>query len=95
MLFLESFWKGEVIPGEGRYCSNRAYSEALQVMEKCEETLKKVLSEEDWKTFQQFADAHQELSDLSDCDNFVEGFRMGAKVMMDVLLEEKWKEMSL
>ena len=49
--------------------------------------MKEYLSEEDWKVFEQFADAEREASCLSDCDNFIDGFRMGVMIMLDVLLE--------
>lgn len=52
-----------------------------------EKYMKEHLSEEDWKVFEQFADAEQEASCLSDCDNFIDGFRMGVMIMLDVLLE--------
>ena len=48
--------------------------------------MKEHLSDEDWKLFEQFQDAEREVSCLSDCDNFIEGFRMGVMVMLDVLL---------
>ena len=87
MLFLESFWKGELTPGEGRYRPNKAYSDALRTMEGCEGELKEILTGEAWKLFRKFADAQLELSALDQCDSFAEGFRMGAKAMMDVFIE--------
>ena len=48
--------------------------------------LKEKLDAEGWKTFQQFTKAQMEASSLSDCDSFISGFRLGAKVIMDVLL---------
>ena len=52
-------------------------------MEKCENQLKEKLDAEGWKTFQQFTKAQMEASSLSDCDSFISGFRLGAKVIMD------------
>jgi len=89
MQFLEALWKGDISPGEQRYRSNQEYSEMFRIMEKCEEHLKKVLSENDLLVFRKFADTQQEVGFLSDCDHFMDGFRMGAKMMMDVLLEPK------
>lgn len=86
MLFLEEFWRGNISPGEKRYRPNSDYSKAFRTMERCEEYMKEHLSEEGWKLFEQFQDAEREVSCLSDCDNFIEGFRMGVMVMLDVLL---------
>ena len=48
--------------------------------------MKEKLDAEGWKTFQQFTKAQMEASSLSDCDSFISGFRLGAKMIMDVLL---------
>jgi len=87
MSFLEAFWKGELTPGEGRYHPNNGYAKPMQIMEQTEAELKAALSPEQWQLFRQFVDAQQEVSSLSDCENFIEGFRMGARMMMDVLME--------
>ena len=86
MLFLEEFWYGNSSPGEERCHPNSEYSKAFREMEKCENQLKEKLDAEGWKTFQQFTKAQMEASSLSDCDSFISGFRLGAKVIMDVLL---------
>lgn len=57
MLFLDKLWKGDIAPGEGRYHPAPDYSKAILTMERCEETLKSHLNEEDFKTFREFADA--------------------------------------
>ena len=87
MLFLNEFWNGNISPGEGRYHPSEEYSKAWRVMEKCEEQLKARLSEEDWDWFLKYQDAEREASYFTDTDIFIEGFRMGAKVIMDVLLK--------
>lgn len=87
MQFLKEFWQGNITPGETRYRHDAEYSRALRTMEESEAHLKQILSAEEWQLFRQFADAAQEISAIADCDSFVEGFRMGAKMMMDVLLE--------
>ena len=87
MLFLEEFWHGNISPGEGRYHANKEYSKHWKVMEQCEDELKKRLSPENWELFIKYQDAEREVSCLSDADNFIEGFRMGAKIILDVLLK--------
>ena len=87
MQFLKEFWMGDISPGETRYPHDREYFKALQIMEESETRLKEALSEDDWKTFRRFADAAQKISANAECDNFMDGFRIGAKMMMDVLVE--------
>ena len=89
MSFLEAFWQGEITPGEGRYRPNYGYAKPMQIMEQAEAELKVALSQEEWNLFQQYTEALQTVSSLSDCENFIEGFRMGARMMMDVLVEPK------
>ena len=86
MLFLEEFWYGNISPSEERCRPNSEYSKVFREMEKFENLLKEKLDDEGWKNFQQLTKAQMEVSSLSDCDSFISGFRLGAKVIMDVLL---------
>ena len=86
MMILEKFWKGEVVPGERRYHPGE-YSKHFQKMVECEEYMKEHLSGDDWKVFKQFSDAELAASTLSDLDNFVEGFRMGALFILDIFYD--------
>ena len=87
MFFLDKFWKGDIAPGEGRYHPKREYSAALQVMERCDDTLKAHLLPEDYRIFREYAEATLSSGCTESCDNFVDGFRMGALMMMDVLTD--------
>lgn len=87
MQFLKEFWLGNISPGETRYRPDAEYTKAVRTMEQSEARLKSSLAEADWIIFRQFVDASQAVSSFSDCDSFMEGFRMGAKMMMDVLLD--------
>ena len=87
MFFLDKFWKGEIAPGEGRFHPSREYSAALKTMERCDELLKSRLTPEDYKTFREYAEACFVVGGAESCDNFVEGFRLGAQMMLDVLAD--------
>ena len=87
MLFLDKFWKGDIAPGEGRYHPNLEYSKAIQTMERCDDTLKARLSREDYQVFREFAEASQSAAYMEALDNFIDGFRLGARMMMDVLAD--------
>ena len=89
MLFLEEFWNGNISPGEERYHSRKEYSKVLNIMEQCEDHLKAKLSQEDFEVFVKYQDADREFGCLEVGDNFMDGFRMGAKVILDVLLNQK------
>ena len=85
MRFLEDLWRGNTSPGDARYNAKSEYSRVYNTMEQCEEHMRKVLSSEDWKVFDEFVSAEIEASCLSSYDCFVDGFRMGAKLMLDIL----------
>ena len=42
--------------------------------------------------FEDFLDAQRELNILTDIETFIYSFRLGAKIMLDVLTEGKMKE---
>ena len=86
MLFLKDFWYGNISPGEGRYHSKKEYKEAWRLVERMEDQLKERLTSEDWELFTQYQEAEDKAGDIESTDIFVEGFRLGAKVIMDVLL---------
>lgn len=87
MYFLNKFWKGEIAPGEGRFHPNREHTKAVQTMERCDSILKSQLSKADYNTFREYADAVLDASSAEYCDSFVEGFRLGALMMLDVLAD--------
>ena len=55
-------------------------------MERCEVFLMGHLDKECLRAFREFADAAQEASAMGCCDNFIDGFRMGALMMVDILM---------
>ena len=87
MYLLDRFWKGEIAPGEGRFHPNREHTKAVQTMEHCDDALKAHLPQADYKTFREYADAARDASAAESCDSFVEGFRLGALMMLDVLAD--------
>ena len=87
MLFLKDFWYGNISPGEGRYHSKKEYKEAWRLVESMEDKLKEQLSPEDFELFTKYQDAEGKAGDIEAADIFIEGFRMGALIVMDVLLK--------
>ena len=86
MLFLKEFWNGNIAPGEGRYHSKKEYKEAWKLVEQTEDKLKELLTGEAWELFTSYQDAERTAGCISDTDIFIEGFRMGIMLMLDVLV---------
>ena len=89
MMFLNKFWSGNIAPGEQRYHSSEEYSTSYKTMERCEAFLMGHLDKECQRAFHEFTDAVQEASAIGCCDNFTDGFRMGALMMMDILMSPR------
>ena len=86
MMFLKRFWSGDIAPGEGRYHTSEEYVNSYKAMERCVAFLMDHLDKDCQRVFQEFTDAAQEASAIGCCDNFIDGFRMGALMMADILI---------
>ena len=86
MMFLKKFWSGDIAPGEGRYHTSEEYAKSYTAMGRCEAFLMDHLDIDCQRVFREFSDAAQEVSALGCCDNFIDGFRMGALLMADILM---------
>lgn len=92
MKILEELWYGNVTPGErsvekgGRLCLGRLILQN-------EEELAPLLSEKAKEVLEKLRDNQSELNDLNECEVFVCGFRLGARIMLEVLDgSDKWGE---
>lgn len=88
MLILEEFWRGNICPGETKMRPRSEYTLCYKRIGKCEEALNAELSQEGKKALEEYMDAVASLHDLAECDRFMEGFRMGAKFMLDIFQPE-------
>ena len=50
------------------------------------------LTPEQKEFFENYRDAQREINVLTDCETFICGFKLGTKIMMDVLTDGKMKE---
>ncbi len=88
MMILDQLWYGNLAPGERKIRPSGEYGKQFRIMEKYEEMVKAELSEAGKKAFEDFMDAGSTASDMSECDSFVTGFRMGVLMMLDVFCPE-------
>ena len=87
MRILEEFWYGNIEPME--YCSfsNEEHKELLRLITKNEEKLQATFSDEQKELFSRYTDCVQEFQTISECLLFQNSFRLGAKVMLEVMEE--------
>ena len=86
MHILEDLWGGKVNLHERGFPSEQ-YAKAMQKLANCGEKLMGVLNEEQNKLFEEYRDNQLEVSIIADCASFIDGFKLGAKIMLDVLTE--------
>ena len=92
MQILEDLYVGEVRPGERIDKPNKQYNKALDETIRTSDALIAALTDEQKKLFEDFMDAQREVNILTDVDTFIYSFRLGAKIMMDVLTDSTMKE---
>ena len=92
MQILEDLYVGDVRPGERSFKRNSQYGRALNESADAADRLIEVLSEDQKKLFEEYMDAQREVMVLTDAETFIYGFRTGAKIMMDVLMDGEMKE---
>ena len=83
---------GNIHPSERRFKKGSQYSRALNEVVKAGDALNGTLTEKQKEQFEAYMTAQREVNMLTDCETFIYAFRLGAKIMMDVLTEEKMKE---
>ena len=83
---------GNIHPSERRFKKGSQYSRALNEVVKAGDALNGTLTEKQKEQFEAYMTAQREVNMLTDCETFIYAFRLGAKIMMDVLAEEKMKE---
>ena len=86
MLILEDLWGSKVQPHEKGF-PNKQYARAMQQLADCSDKLISILNDEQNKLFAEYVDDQLEFSVIAGCLSFVDGFQLGAKIMLDVLTE--------
>ena len=89
MYVLHDLWRGNISPIE-RYI--RPGSEYKKYSDKAVNEFEKLLShltEEDKQIFDNYNELGMKILSLSEEESFINGFRLGAKIILDVLGEHK------
>ena len=87
MQILEELYLGDVRPGDRSFKRNSQYSKALDDVVKAGDALTEGLTKEQKELFEDYMTAQREVNVLTDCETFCVAFKLGAKIMLDVLTE--------
>lgn len=87
MRILEDLWYGNIEPTEYDTSPCAEYKEALQLISRNEEKLKATMTDAQKELFSRYADGVREFQDMAECMLFQNSFRLGARMMLEVMEE--------
>ena len=87
MTTLEDLYYGNVIPHERSIKRGSAYSEVLRYVVRHEDDLKATLTEQQKEIFEKLKDCESELHGMDDLESFISGFKLAARIIIEVLQE--------
>lgn len=82
MNILEELYYGNIVPNEKCAKLNCEVKELLKLLNRNEEKLTATFSEEQKITFEKYKGCNREISEISERETFLNGFRLGALIMM-------------
>lgn len=92
MLILEDLYLGDVRPSDRSFKRNSQYANALDEVVKVGDALTDSLTEKQKELFEEYMTAQREVNVLTDCETFCLAFKMGAKIMLDVMTDRSMRE---
>ena len=85
MYVLRDLWRGEISPTDRRVRQGSEYQQRAAEVRKQMMEFAQVLSPEDKKRMEAINDEKHSLSMMEEEDVFIYGFRLGARMMLDVI----------
>lgn len=82
---LEDLYYGNLFPQEKCAKLNYEVKELLKLLNRNEEKLTATLTEVQKETFEKYKDCNREISEICEREIFLNGFRLGAKIIVDVV----------
>ena len=87
MRILEEFWYGNIEPTEYDTSSNKEYKKLVELICRNEEKLKATMTDEQKELFEKYTDCVREYQTMAECLLFQNSFRMGARMIVEILEE--------
>ena len=87
MRLLEEFWYGNIEPADYDADASKEYKEILRLIAKNEEKLQATFTDEQKELFSRYTDAVREYQAMAECLLFQNSFKLGARMMVEVMGE--------
>ena len=87
MNVLEEFWYGNLDPAEYDANSSKEYKELVWLISSNEEKLLATMSDEQKDLFSRYTDCVREFQTMTECLLFQNSFKLGARMMLEVMEE--------
>lgn len=85
MDILEDLYYGNLFPHEKCAKLDDETKELLGLLNRNEEKLIATLSDEQKETFEKYKDCNQEISEICERNAFLNGFRLGARIIIEIV----------
>ena len=85
MYVLDELWRGEITPSERGYRKDSPYAALVRQANETADIFYKELSPVGKKAYDEHSTQESKLADISECDSFIRGFRLGARMILDVV----------
>ena len=82
---LEDLYYGNLFPREKCAKLDDEVKELLKLLNRNEEKLVATLTEVQKETFEKYKDCNREISEINEREIFLNGFRLGARLIIDVV----------
>ncbi|WP_449077001.1 DUF6809 family protein [Ruminococcus sp.] len=82
---LEDLYYGNLFPQEKCARLDDEVKELLKLLNRNEEKLTVTLTESQKETFEKYKDCNREISEICEREIFLNGFRLGARIIIDVV----------
>lgn len=88
MKILEELWYGNLEPLEYDTTAGKEYKDTLRLISRNEEKLLATMTDEQKELFSRYNDCVREFQDMAECLLFQNSFRLGARIMLEVMQEK-------
>ena len=85
MYVLQDLWDGNIRPSERAIRYGSTYADLYHQATEAETKFRKEMTEKGRSIYEDYCNKQNQLLELSEADAFIQGFRLGARIILDVI----------